>query len=133
MLRSGLCLPVGGRLCSTPVTTCYYLGELFAVPRDNSKSRSEVRPLYSLGVPPVNENHDWDHKDGHLAEKSGYQRGPQLPIFKAERHAAVPMVFLSAVSAGGNRWRGKNLTVMGPRGFEPPAYGFVDRGATLEM
>ncbi len=31
---------------------------------------------------------------GQLAEKSRHQRGPQLPIFKAERYAAVPMVFL---------------------------------------
>ena len=32
-------------------------------PRDNSRGRSEVRPLYPLGVPPVNEKHDGDHED----------------------------------------------------------------------
>ncbi len=35
---------------------------------------------------------------GQLTERSGYQGGPQLPIFKAERHAAVPMVFLRTLA-----------------------------------
>ncbi len=44
------------RACRSPESIDY--------PRDNSKGRSEVHPLCPLGVPPVNENHDWDHKDG---------------------------------------------------------------------
>jgi len=35
---------------------------------------------------------------GQLAEKSRHQRGPQLPIFKAESHPAVPMVFLRTLA-----------------------------------
>ncbi len=38
VLRSRLCLPVGrGIAMVTPVSTYYYLGELFALPRDNSR------------------------------------------------------------------------------------------------
>ncbi len=54
---------VGQGLCSPPPTTYHYLGELFALPRDNSKGRSEVHPLYPLGVPHVKDEHDGDHKD----------------------------------------------------------------------
>ncbi len=46
---------VGQGLCSPPPTTYHFLGELFALPRDNLKGRPKVRPFYSVGLPLVNE------------------------------------------------------------------------------
>ncbi len=60
----GDCYRYPGSMLTPPEGGCFQVPLSVGHLRDNSKGRSEVHPLYPLGVPPVNEKHDGDHKDG---------------------------------------------------------------------